>query len=228
MTSRVARLFAITILLCWVLPGYAAIYRCTDGAGHVLFTQDHCAHGQQSEVVNLGRNDSSSETNPGSSVCRQVEKLAEVIYPHIQQKKSVLDIYSDLGGREYLSAGITAVVNYVYAFRYTAKAKKSDVAALTREKCLDGGFGDIKKKDLPDWKKIKYVRKKTEKKPVLSKEQLAKRQAACQDISHKLEQARRRLDDAKNKGQKMQARLDVEYFTKQAKQKCDKGKIANP
>lgn len=225
MNSRVLQLFAVTILLCMALAGHAAIYRCVDQAGNVLFTQHHCAPGQQGEVVNLGQNESASEKKPRVKVCKEVEKLADVLFPHVNQQASILDVYSDLGGRASLSAGITAVVNYVYAFRYNPKAKKNDVVALTRNKCLDGGFGNITEKDLPDWSKIKYLgkkpEKKTEPKPTLTKEQLAERHVACQDISEKLARARKRLGVAKSKGQKMQARLDVEYYTHQAQEKCD-------
>lgn len=224
MNTFVKQLFAVMLLICSALPSHAAIYRCVDEAGNVLFTQKHCAPGQQGQIMNLGQNNSASEKKPRAAVCRQVEKLAEVMFPHVREKKSILDVYSDLGGREYLSAGITAVVNYVYAFRYNPKAKKSNVVALTREKCLDGGFGDIRKKDLPDWNKIKYVEKKPAKKPALTKEQLAERQAVCQDLTEKRGKARKRLDSAKSKGQKMQARLDVEYYTSQIQAKCGEEK----
>lgn len=232
MNTSVAQLCAAALLLCWALPGYAAIYRCTDNTGHVTFTQHRCAPGQQSEIMNLGQNESAAEKKPRAAVCRQVERLAEVMFPHISQKNSVLDVYSDLGGREYLSAGITAVVNYVYSFRYNPRAVKSNVVTLTRDKCLDGGFGNITEKDLPDWNKVKYVQKKPKQapveKPALSKEQLAERRDACRDITEKLEQARKRVDSAKSKGQEMQARLDVEYYTSQAQQKCAGLNAAKP
>lgn len=217
MNTRVARLIPAILLLSWVIPSYATIYRCTDETGNVIFTQHHCAPGQQSEVVNL--NNSDDTPKPRAAVCKQVEKLARLVFPHINQTDSILDIYSDLGGREYLSAGITSVVNYVFNFRYNPKAQQNNVIALTRDKCLDGGFGLITEKDLPDWSKIKYTRKKPTE-PELSKEQLAEHRKACQDYAVKLARARDRLTKAKSKGQKMQAQLDVEYYEGLQRSKC--------
>ncbi|MEJ2450006.1 MAG: DUF4124 domain-containing protein [Gammaproteobacteria bacterium] len=206
------------LLLAWGISAHAAIYRCIDKTGNILFTQHHCASGQQSEVVNLGKNDAVQKPRP--AVCKQVEKLAEVLYPHIAATDSILKIYTNLGGREYLSASITSVVNYVYNFRYNPKARQSNVVALTRDKCLDGGFGMITKKDLPDWSKITYVQKKTKTKPALTREQLSERRKACQAYAEKLAQARKRLAGARNKGQEMQARLDVEYYKGLQRDKC--------
>lgn len=217
MSTWVTRLIPIILLLVWSLPGYAEIYRCVDSTGNVNFTQHHCGPGQHGKVVNLGGSDASPKPKP--AVCKQVEKLAELVFPHIHQTDSILKIYSDLGGREYLSAGITAAVNYVFNFRYNPKARQSNVVALTRDKCLDGGFGHLTTKDLPDWDKIKYTQEKP-KHAKQTKEQLAERRKSCQQYNEKLAHLRERLAKAKSKSKKMQTRLDLEYIEGLVRDKC--------
>lgn len=219
MNTWIARLIPVIYLFSWSLFAQAAVYRCVDKAGNIVFTQDHCGPGEQGELVKLGSSD--NRPKPGPAVCKKVEKLAGLIFPHIKQTDSILDMYTALGGREYLSAGITAAVNYVYNFRYNPKARQSNVVALTRDKCLDGGFGLIKEKDLPDWSKITYTRDKP-KQTKQTREQDAERLKDCQKYTRKLVQLRERLNKAKSKSDKMQARVNLEYQQGLVKDRCGK------
>jgi len=203
----------------------AEIYRCTDSEGHVIFTQQHCAIGQTGELVNMeGLNDQGDKLKSGAGVCRKIEELAKLMFPHINQTDSILDIYSDLGGRQNLSAGVTAAVNYVFNFRYNPKASKANVVGLTFSKCLDGGFGKIREQDLPKWDKIKYVKeqKKAEQAKAVDRAQARKQQSEqCATIRENLIRLRKRLAAAKDKGAKLQARVDLEYNQQQLKANCE-------
>ena len=210
-------LLAGIALFGFSLVGHAEVYRCVDEAGHVNFTQHPCSPTQESEKVNLDGFD--THRKPGPAVCKDVEKLADLLFPHIHETDSILDVYTNLGGREYLSAGITAVVNYVYNFRYNPKARQTNVVALTHAKCLDGGFGRITQKDLPDWDRIKYTREK----PQAQKQTAAERQAqaeTCNEYNEKLTHLRERLAKARDKSEKLQVQVDKEYLEQQLQKHC--------
>ncbi|MBI1423806.1 MAG: DUF4124 domain-containing protein [Gammaproteobacteria bacterium] len=197
--------------------GHAEIYRCVDDSGHVIFTQHRCAPTQESERVNLGNVDVNRKPKP--AVCRQVERLAELLFPHINETDSILDVYTQLGGREYLSAGVTAAVNYVFNYRYNPKAGKNEVVALTHAKCLDGGFGRITEKDLPDWDRIKYKQEKpAEAKP--TKEEQAQLEKTCAQYDTKLTELHKQLETTKDKSKKLQVRVDLEYYEGLKRKQC--------
>jgi hypothetical protein len=217
MKSTITQLIAGMVLLGVGMVCHAEIYRCVDEAGNVIFTQHRCGPAQQGEAINLDNVDVNLKPKP--EVCKQVEKLAELVFPHIHETDSILDVYSQLGGREYLSAGITAAVNYVFNFRFNPKARQTEVVALTHAKCLDGGFGQIKDKDLPDWDKIKY---KPEKPRETGRAQPADLAKTCHEYDEKLTQLRQRLKSAKDKSEKMQARVDMEYVEEQIRQQCQR------
>jgi hypothetical protein len=202
----------------------AEIYRCTDSNGHVVFTQQHCAAGQSSERVNMeGLNDLGSKLKSDAKVCTRIKELADLVFPHITDTESILDIYTDLGGRKNLSAGVTAAVNYVFNFRYNPKARRSDVVELTYAKCLDGGFGRIREKDLPAWEKITYAKekKKTDQAEAREKtEQRDKLAGDCAQFRKNLIRLQQRMASARDKGAKLQARVDLEYNRQQLKDKC--------
>lgn len=224
-----AKFSAISLITLCLLLGnssnaHAEIFRCTDDSGHVVFTQDPCGPSQQSEQVNLDKLDKNPK--PSARVCAQVEKLANLIFPHIHETDSILDIYSDLGGRKYLSAGTTAVVNYVFNFRFNPKAKQTNVVALTHDKCLDGGFGRITEKDLPDWDRIKYAKKKPEKNKTIKQGQQSS-QAQCKQYDEKIKALREQMANAKDKSQKLQARVDLEYYSNQKREHCEAKKKDN-
>jgi hypothetical protein len=217
MNSRITQLIIAALLLGWGLSSYAQVYRCVDKAGHVTFTQQRCAPGQSSEVVNLGQTEAVAKPKP--AICKQVARLAKLVFPHIRQTDSILDIYSALGGRGQLSAGITAAVNYVFTFRYNPKAGQAVVVALTQGKCLDGGFGNLTSKDLPDWSKIKYAEAQT--KPAKpTKPQVAADNKTCQQYLAKLSRLRKQMATAKTKSARMQARVNLEYEEGLRQEKC--------
>lgn len=217
MKSRVTQLIIASLWLGWALPAFAQIYRCVDKSGNVTFTQQPCSPGQSSEVVNLGQTETTPKPTP--AICKQVARLAKLVFPHIQQTDSILDIYSALGGRGELSAGIAAAVNYVYTFRYNPKAGESEVVALTQGTCLDGGFGRLSSKDMPDWSQIKYAQAQ-DKTAKPAKKQLADDNKTCQQYLQKLSTLRARMAKAKTKSDRMQARLNLEYAEESRKEKC--------
>ena len=217
-----AQLIATIVLFSYALCSHAEVYRCVDSSGHVVFTQQACGPAQQGEKVNLDGAD--VDRKPRPQVCKQVEKLADLIFPHIKETDSILDIYSNLGGRAFLSAGVTAAVNYVFNFRFNPKARQTDVVALTYAKCLDGGFGQIGKKDLPDWDKIEYVKAaaKAEKQAELQKLQ------ECRQYDDKIRRLRARLKTAKDKSVKLQARVDMEYYDELKRKHCEVPATSKP
>lgn len=215
MKTSAVQLLAGLLLLASSLSGHAEVYRCVDEAGHVIFTQHHCGPAQESEKVNLDGFNVNRKPDP--QVCKQVEKLAELIFPHINDSDSILDIYSQLGGREYLSAGITAAVNYVFNFRYNPRAGKANVVALTHAKCVDGGFGRLTEKDLPDWDRIKY---KSEKPRQQTEQQQQEIEKTCKQYDEKIMQLRDRMKKAGDKGTKLQARVDMEYYGELKRTHC--------
>jgi len=217
MKTSVTQLLATILLMAHGVGVHAEIYRCVDETGHVIFTQHRCGPAQESEKVNLDGFDSNRKPKP--QVCKQVEKLADLLFPHVHDTDSILDIYSDLGGRGSLSAGITAAVNYVYNYRYNPRARQTDVVALTYAKCLDGGFGRITERDLPDWNKIKYNQEKPEQHK-LTKEEQAEHDKTCLQYDEKITQLRERLGKAKDKGDKLSARVDMEYYAELKRKHC--------
>lgn len=217
MKTMVAQLLAGFLLLANGIDARAEVYRCVDDEGHVIFTQHRCGPAQQGGKVDLGTMDVNRK--PSAEVCKEVEKLANLIFPHINQTDSILDIYSDLGGREYLSAGITAAVNYVFNFRYNPKARQSDVVTLTHDKCIDGGFGRITEKDLPAWERIKYAQEQ-HKEPVQTKQQKDEREKNCAQYDEKIKKLQGRLLNAKTKSEKLQVRVDLEYVAGLKKDQC--------
>lgn len=202
------------LLLASGLNVHADIFRCTDDDGHVIFTQKPCHASQQSEKLHLGKLDENSK--PTAKVCAQVEKLANLLFPHINDTDSILDIYGDLGGRKYLSAGISAVVNYVFNFRFNPKARQVNVVALTHAKCLDGGFGRLTQKDLPDWDRIKYAKQKA----AQDKSPNPHQQAQCTEYDQKISALQSKLAGAKDKSKQLQARVDLEYYNELKRQQC--------
>jgi len=207
-------------LCVYGMSGYAAVYRCVDANGNVIFSQHSCGPDQQSEKVNLDGIDVNRKPKP--EVCKEIKKLAELIFPHISETDSILDIYSDLGGREYLSAGVTAAVNYVFNFHFNPKARQSIVVELTHAKCLDGGFGRITEKDLPDWEKIKYTKEKP-KEQKQTKEQQEAQEKLCKEYDEKLTHLQARLAKAKDKSEKLQIQVDKEYLEGVKRDKCKAG-----
>jgi hypothetical protein len=232
MKTTVAQLIAGIMLLAYGLTGHAEVYRCVDTEGHVIFTQHPCGPAQQGEKVNLDGADINRK--PKAEVCKEVEKLANLLFPHINETDSILDVYTDLGGRGDLSAGITAAVNYVFNFRYNPKARQSDVVALTHAKCLDGGFGRITEKDLPDWGKIKYIKEKP-KEQAQTKQSREEQAKTCRQYDEKLAHLQERLTKAKDKSEKLQIQVDKEYYEGLKKEQCkaanqkpgDKAKVSN-
>jgi len=217
MKSRVTQFIIASLLLGWGLAACAQVYRCVDKAGQVTFTQQHCSPGQTSEVVNLGQTEATP--NPKPAICKQVARLAKLVFPHIQQTDSILDIYSGLGGRGQLSAGITAAINYIFTFRYNPKASESVVVALTQGTCLDGGFGNLTRKDLPDWSKIKYAQAQ-DKTAKPTKKRVAEDNKTCQQYLVKLSRLRKQMEIAKTKSARMQARVNLEYQEEFRQEKC--------
>ena len=197
--------------------GHAEIYRCVDDSGQVIFTQHRCAPTQESERIDVGGADVNRKPKP--AICKQVEKLAELLFPHVNETDSILDVYKQLGGREYLSAGVTAAVNYVFNYRYNPKAGKTEVVALTYAKCLDGGFGRITEKDLPDWDRIRY---KQEKPPEAKQttEQQAELEKTCEQYDTKLTELRKQLESSKDKSKKLQSQVDLEYYEGLKRKQC--------
>jgi hypothetical protein len=214
MMTAVAQLIATIVLLSYALCSHAQVYRCVDNSGHVKFSQQPCGPAQQGEKVNLDGADVNRKPKP--RVCKQVEKLAGLIFPHINDTDSILDIYSNLGGRAVLSAGVTAAVNYVFNFRFNPKARQTDVVALTYAKCLDGGFGQITQTDLPDWDNIQYVKDAAKAAKQAELHQLKE----CKQYDDKIIGLRQRLKTAKGKSVKLQARVDLEYLEGLRRDKC--------
>lgn len=208
---------------------HAAVYRCTNEAGEVIFAQTPCPAGQQGEELNITVPKQNKEIDP--AVCKEVRYLAELMFPHVAQEDSILKVYDDLGGRENLSAGITAVVNYVYNYHYNPKASEAEVLTLTYEKCLDKGFGYIGKNDLPQWDKIKYkVRTADEKKRDAQKrnetspdpEQKQEMKEACGNYAKKLDYLREKLAEKLEKSEMLRLQTDKEYLEQQQKEQCGK------
>lgn len=217
LVTAAIRVTTLCLLFASSLNAYAEIFRCTDDNGHVVFTQDPCGPAQQSEKVNLDKLEKNPK--PSAKVCKQIENLAKIVFPHINDTDSILDIYSNLGGRKYLSAGATAAVNYVFNFRYNPKARQSNVVELTHDKCLDGGFGLIREKDLPEWDRIKYKKEKTKQREQTKQEKQAL-QSKCKDYDEKVKALQEQMDTTKDKNKKLQSRVDLEYYKSQISQQC--------
>lgn len=138
-----------------VVPGISqAIYRCIDNIGNTTFSQLPCAPGQEAGQVDIETGDEELRVDP--AVCEEIRRLAVLIFPHIHTEESILTVYDKLGGRAGLSAGVTSAINYVYNFRYNPQAKQDLVVRLTHEKCLEKGFGIIRRDELPDWARFTY------------------------------------------------------------------------
>lgn len=225
MKTAVIQLLTGFLLLAYAFSGHAEIYRCVDENGHVIFTQHPCGPAQEGEKVNLDGIDVNRKPTP--QVCKQVEKLASLLFPHINDTDSILDVYTQLGGREYLSAGITAAVNYVFNFRFNPKARQMQVVALTHAKCLDGGFGRITTKDLPDWDRIKYTREKP-KGQQQTKQQREEQEKTCKQYDEKIKQLRAQVAKVKDKGKKLQARVDMEYYDELKRKHCEVPATSKP
>jgi len=215
---------AIVLSIAWAGNCRAEIYRCTDSEGRVVFTQQHCAANQSSEKVDMeGLNDLGGKIKSDVKVCKKLKELADMMFPHISKTDSILDIYADLGGRKNLSAGVTAAVNYVFNFRYNPAAGRTDVVALTYSKCLEGGFGKIREKDLPDWGEIRYVEEQKKADQARDRQKAAQHEARaeqCGTIRNNLHQLRQRLAGAKDKSTKLQLQVDLEYNKQQLADKC--------
>ena len=201
----------------------AAIYRCTNESGEVIFTQKPCGPDQQGNEVKLDLKKENKEISP--EVCKDVRYLAELMFPHIAAEESILKVYDDLGGRGNLSAGITSVVNYVYNFRYNPKAKQAEVLRLTHEKCLEKGFGVLSKKDMPNWEKIKYSIEKQEDK-ILSDDSQAeperKGPETCESYDLKIKHLQERLAQPLNKSDMLRLQADKEYLEHLKQDQCAK------
>ena len=219
MTITRAQLLVVILLFAYGVSAHAEVYRCVDDMGKVTFTQHRCSPGQEGEQVKL--DGANFNRKPKPEVCAEVKKLADLVFPHITQTDSILDIYTDLGGRQHLSAGITAAINYVFNFRYNPKARQSEVVELTHDKCLDGGFGQITQKDLPDWDKIKYKKEKP-KEQQQSKQQQAEREKVCKEYDVKIKDLKERMATTKDKSKILQSRVDKEYYEGLVKEKCSK------
>ena len=214
-----ARLITGIMMLACAVSSHAAVYRCVDDTGDVIFSQHPCSPAQEGEKINLNGMDVNKKPKP--EVCKEIKKLAELIFPHITQTDSILDVYTDLGGREYLSAGVTAAVNYVFNFRYNPKAKQAEVVELTHAKCIDGGFGKITQSELPDWNKIKYVKEKP-KEHKLTKQEQEEQAKTCKEYDAKIKDLKDRMAKTTVKSEKLQMQVDKEYYEGLAKEKCSK------
>jgi len=217
-SSALVRWVISVFLLLFAVTVEAEVYRCVDATGGVIFTQKPCAPHEEGEKINLDGFNTAKKPNP--HVCHEIKNLAEVIFPHIAKTDSVLDVYSNLGGREYLSAGVTAAVNYVFNFRYNPKAKQDEVVELTYAKCLDGGFGQITERELPDWGSIKYSKEKS-KGNEPGKAQNAQPSKACQQYDEKIKVLKEKMASAKTKSEKLQAQVDTEYYEGLKKDQCN-------
>ena len=207
------------MLLVTAVSAHAEVYRCVDTEGNVIFSQKRCDPSQQGEKVDMEGTNVNKKPTP--EVCHQIKKLAELIFPYVAQTDSILDMYTNLGGRKHLSAGVTAAVNYVYNFHYNPKAKQAEVVELTHDKCLDGGFGLITQSDLPDWNRINYVKEKP-KEQQQSEQQTAELAKSCQEYNEKIKALKQRMAKAKDKSEKLQSQVDKEYYEGLVKEKCSK------
>ncbi len=123
----------------------AQIYRCTDAAGNVSYSEAPCATQQKAKELNL---EQEGQTEP--EVCNELSFVANKIYPMIRGRKDMDKVFESLERKSPLTKPMRRVVNYLASYRFIKSLYKNRVMMMTKDRCLRGGFGVITLQDLPE------------------------------------------------------------------------------
>lgn len=137
-------LLLITLLTCQT--AWARVYRCTDAAGQVSYSQTPCKASQQSAQMR-GLEEGSKQDR---DLCRTARDLGMLAFEDMSkgiEPDAVMDQY---GGVNYISHAALGVINFVASLRYNQNLTAQRVGSLTFARCREGGFGTLSEGDFPE------------------------------------------------------------------------------
>lgn len=134
---------ALAILSCANV--HAEIFKCTDDAGEVTYSQTPCA--KDHKIVNVMGVESTPKVE--STACRYANRFALETARGMKQGTRSDEIFDQYGGLDSLSKGTIGIINYVYRFRTSEDVSAERIAALTETSCKAESLGDVSCEKLP-------------------------------------------------------------------------------
>ncbi|MBI5460690.1 MAG: DUF4124 domain-containing protein [Gammaproteobacteria bacterium] len=134
-------------LLGMMLSGaaHARVFRCTDAAGKVSYSQIPCPAAQQVDEMRGMEGGKQQDRD----LCRDAGDLATRAFGDMGRGMEPSDVIDQYGGIDYINAATLGVINFAASLRYNDRITPQRVGSLTFSRCRGGGFGELHPGDLP-------------------------------------------------------------------------------
>lgn len=126
-------------------PAEARVYRCTDAAGKISYSQVPCPADVRSDTMRLG-----NKERQDKDLCKLARDLAIKSYEDMRAGSDSSAIMDQYGGVDYISPATLSVINFAAGFRYNDDLDAQRVGAMAFARCREGGFGQLSQGDLPE------------------------------------------------------------------------------
>lgn len=123
----------------------ARVYRCTDAAGKISYSQVPCPADTKSDTMRLG-----NKERQDKDLCKLARDLAITSYEDMRTGSDPGAVMDEYGGVDYITPATLAVINFAAGFRYNDDLSSQRVGAMAFARCREGGFGQLSEGDLPE------------------------------------------------------------------------------
>ena len=137
---------------------HAEVYRCTAESGTVIFSETPCK-GSDATILNIDTGEKPNKTTKKNSdkVCKEVQYMAEALFPHIKGKRYATEVINKFGGVHALTSPTSNLINFISFYRYHETLNVKQMGVIAFERCKSGSLGKLTLKDIPDWRALGYT-----------------------------------------------------------------------
>jgi len=129
---------------------FSGLHKCVDEHGDVTYSGMACPEKQQERTLALGTKPQAS--GPGPEICARIRTLATSVADAMFDDIPPEYVIDALGGIGHVSPDFLGVINYVYSFAGVGQVTRGQIASLSYEKCIAGGFNIQDPNDTEDRK----------------------------------------------------------------------------
>ncbi len=135
------------VVLLGATSADARVYRCTDAAGKISYSQVPCPVDQKSDEMRGVR----SGAKQDKDLCRDARELAMQSFSKLGGGAEPSDLIDEHGGVNYITPATLSVINFVASLRYNEDLSSQRVGSMSFARCREGGFGKLSPGDLPSF-----------------------------------------------------------------------------
>ena len=147
---KTSALPVITLALAGMLGATfadARVYRCTDAAGKISYSQVPCPADQKADEMR----GVSSGAKQDKDLCQDARELAMQSFSKLGNGVEPSDLIDEYGGVNYITPATLSVINFVASLRYNQDLTSQRVGSMSFARCREGGFGKLSPGDLPSF-----------------------------------------------------------------------------